>query len=161
EVDQAEEVHLQQPDLLQHAGVVLRYIAAIVGTLERRVFDQRIVRDDDARGVHGGVPGKAFQPHGGIDEVLHFRLTHIDLLELRIRIERLFDRDVQRHGRNHAYDAVDLWNRHGKGTARVFDGGACGHRAEGYDLCNVVASVLVRDILDDLAAPCVLEVHVN
>ncbi len=60
EVAQAQEVHLEQADLLDPDHVELRVDVAVVELHQRRVIDQRSGRDHDAGRVCAGVTRQAF-----------------------------------------------------------------------------------------------------
>ena len=70
EVAQAEEVHLQQAERLAGAHVELRDDRAVgVAALDRDDVDQRLARQDHARGVHAPLPLQALEPAGGVDDL--------------------------------------------------------------------------------------------
>ncbi len=61
---QAEEVHLQEADPLDLLHRPLRDDFVLLALVERNELGQRPGRDDDAGGVHRGVPGHAFETLG-------------------------------------------------------------------------------------------------
>ncbi len=80
--------------------------------------------------------------------------------EHRRVFDGLLDGDAD-GGRDHLGDAVDLAVGHVEGAAYVFDRGFRGHRVEGDDLGDLVATVFAGDVVDDLAAAVHAEVDVD
>ena len=78
----------------------------------------------------------------------------------RVLGERLVERHVERR-RNLLGDAVDVRVRHVHHAADVADDGLGLHRAERDDLRDVLASVLLGDVGDHLAAAPLAEVDVD
>src|ERR1022692_1752406 len=68
--------------------------------------------------------------------------------------------DVQDVGHQLGY-LVHVGVRHVHHAAHVFDGSFRGKRTERNDLGDVLASVLLRDVVDDFAAPVHAEVDVD
>ncbi len=67
---QAEEVHLEQAELLDHLHVPLGGDFVAVGLVERHELLDRARRDDDAGGVHRGVAGQPLEAAADLDEPL-------------------------------------------------------------------------------------------
>ena len=67
QVPQAQEVHLQKPQLLQGGHGVLADHGLVVGG-QGHIFVYRLFGDDHAGGVGGGVAGHALQGLGHVDE---------------------------------------------------------------------------------------------
>ena len=86
QVREAQEVHLEQADLgdLRHRELRRRdrrFVAAR-RALQRHDLNERIARDDDARGVRAGVARDAFEPLGGVDEAAHLGIDFVRAGEL-------------------------------------------------------------------------------
>ena len=81
-------------------------------------------------------------------------------LQIGILLERLVERDVQ-FGRNHLRDLVDFGIGHLHAAAGVADDAARRHGSERNDLRNVLAAVLLRDVVDDCAAAVHAEIDVD
>ena len=75
-------------------------------------------------------------------------------------LQRLVERHVERR-RDELGDPVGLGERHVQHARHVPDHRLRLHRAEGDDLRDVLAAVLARHVLDDLAAPPLAEVDVD
>ena len=73
---------------------------------------------------------------------------------------RLVERHVER-GRNQLGDLVGVGQRHVERAADVAHRRLRLHRPERDDLRDVLAAVLARDVLDDLAAAALAEVDVD
>ena len=157
---QPEEVHLQEPDALDLLHRPLGDDFVLLALVERHELGQRLGRDDDAGGVDRGVARHAFEPPRDGEQLLDALVLLLHLLERRVLLERLVERHVER-GRNRFGDLV------GVGVGNVHDARDVAHdcprlhRPEGDDLRDVLAAVLARDVVDDLAAPALAEVDVD
>ena len=117
-------------------------------------------RDDDAGGVDRGVPRHAFEPPRDAEQLLDLRVVLLHLPERLALLERLVERHVERR-RDLLGDLVDVGERHLEDAADVAHHRLGLHRAEGDDLRDVLAAVLPRDVVDDLAAAPLAEVDVD
>src|SRR5580698_7478110 len=72
----------------------------------------------------------------------------------------MIQRDVELGG-DHFGDAVHIRVGNIHGAANIFYCRLRRHGTEGDDLGHILASVLLRDIVDDFAAPVHAEIHVN
>lgn len=96
EVLESEEVHLEESDLLDitrlGGGGILRH-DTFFGTgdvLYRGIFSDRIFGDDDATGMHGGVPGEAFYLFGNVDKAFGIGVAIVERFEIRCLLKRFF-----------------------------------------------------------------------
>ena len=172
EVAQAEEVHLQQPDLLDGLHRVLGDGAedlravlphAGVGELERDDVRQRAVGDDDGGGVDARVADDPLEALGDVDDLLGRRVLRHLGGELGARLEALLEARRAAHDRvgdelgEAVADAVVVAEDAG-GVAR---GGAREHAAEGDDLGDALVAVLLRHVADHALAAADGEVDVD
>ncbi len=157
---EAEKVHLQQADALDllHGPLGRDFVASSL--VQRRVFRDRLRGDDDARGVHRGVPRHALEPPGDAQQLLHLRVVLLEILQRLALLERLVERHVESR-RDQLRDLVHVAERHLEHTADVPHDGLGLHGAERDDLGDVLAPVLPRDVVDDLAPPPLAEVDVD
>ena len=161
QVGEAQEVELEQAQRLHAVHLVLGHErVGVGGPLEGHELGQRVAADDDAGGVRGGVAGDALELAGDVDELVDALVALVHLAEGRGDLEGLVERDAELRG-DGLGDAVDLAVAVAHDAAHVADGGARQHRAEGDDLGDVVLAVLAGDVVDDLVAAGVLEVHVD
>ena len=76
-----EEVHLEKPLRLHHVLVELRGdVVAVAG--EGDVLHDGIAAYDDARRVHGGLPGHALELYGGVDDLFRGGIGAVERGEL-------------------------------------------------------------------------------
>ena len=103
-----------------------------------------------------------FERDREVEELLVAVVLMVELDDLRDLLDRLGDgeREVGRVG-DQLGDRVGLGGGEAEDAADVLDAGARLERAEGDDLPDRVAPVLVAHILDDLAAPLLAEVDVD
>ena len=67
---EAQKVHFQQADLLDHRAFILRDdVVGARGLVERDEVRQRLIGDDHAGGVDRGVPGQAFELAADVDHL--------------------------------------------------------------------------------------------
>ena len=77
---QAEKIHLQQAEIADRAHRVLRDDGAVFVLLERQQIDQRLIADDHAGGVHGGIAREVFEDERGIDQFARDFFGFVSLL---------------------------------------------------------------------------------
>ena len=134
--------------------------SAGVALEERHQVGERLRGDHDPRGVGRGVAGRALEPARDVDELLDPRVLLVGVLERRRLRERLVEGHLEVE-RDHLRDLVDLGVAHVHHAPDVAHDGLRLHGPEGDDLRHVVAAVLLRDVLDDLAPARLAEVDVD
>ena len=108
----------------------------------------------------GGVPRKALQPPGRIQQLFDLRVAVVELLQLRLGLHRFVDGHLEVVG-HHLGDAVGLGKAHAQGPAHVAHHALGLHGAEGGDLRHAVLAVGIDHVLDDFHAAAFAEVHIN
>ena len=164
EVAQAQEVHLEQADLLDRlhrvlgdGAVDLRAVLphAGVGELERDDVGQRAVGDHDGGGVDRGVADDPLEAAGDVDDLLGGRVPRDLGGELGPRLHAVLERrraallGIRDQLGEAVADAVVVAEDAG-GVARR---GAREHAAEGDDLRHAVGAVLVGHVADHRSRP--------
>ncbi len=161
---QSEEVHLEQADLLQGFHLVLGYHAALAlgGAVQGHVLHQRLVGDDDARGVGGGVGGHALQSARGIYQRLEIGrvLVLVQRLEFGYRLQTAINGYLGAGG-NQFRHPIHFGQGQVQHAPRAADGRLGAQRAEGDDLRHLVGPVLVNGVLNHLIPTVVGEVQVH
>ncbi len=142
QVGEAEKVHLEQADLLHAVHVELGddRVAVGRGALQRHDVGQRLGSDDHPGGVGRGVAADALEALGVVDDLLGPRLAVVG---------------------HQLGEAIDVGQRHVEDASHVADGGARRHGAEGDDLGDALAAVLLLHVGDDPIAAAVVEVAVD
>ncbi len=161
EVAEPEEVHLQKAEVHDVVHTDLRH-DLLVGALllERDHLDQRLRTDDDSGRVDGVRPREPLERSREVEDLLRDRVRVDGLAQLGAGLERVLEH-LPRPFRDHLGQAVDDAVRDVEHTPGIADGGAGGHCREGDDLRDAVATVLVRDVVDDAVAACDGEVDVH
>ena len=159
EVGEAQEVHLEHAGLFDGAHRPLgdEGVIALGAALQGNVFHKRVAGDDNAGGVRGRVAGDAFETGGEVKDLRDARVAFGDFLQVGC-FAGLGDGGAKGDG---ARDGVDLGEAQAHDAGDVAYRGAGGHRAEGNDLGDPVAAVLLLDVADDLLAAVVGKVHVD
>ena len=180
EVAQAEEVHLQQPELADAVHLVLRDDRRFLDrgarfglALDREVVGDRVARDDDGRRVDAVLAAQPFEAACHLDDATRVGVDRAQLAQigghlvavgvLRVFFEAGPQRRVASHheGRHQLRDlvaeAVGV-SEHARGVAHR---GSRLDRREGDDLRDTVGAVSLRRVLDHLAAVARVEVHVD
>ena len=105
----------------------------------------------------------ALERPGRVDEFLHARVRLVEIGELPGELERVVERDVlrARPGGHELGHDIHLGIGHVERAAHVADDGARRHRPERHDLGDVVVAVFAADVVHDLAAARVAEIHVD
>ena len=169
---EAEEVHLEHPRLLERVHVVLcdddRFIVAraagALGALraDGDVLVERAGGDHDAGRVHAGVAREPLERDRVVEQLLVARVVPVELLHLGDLRRRLLhrQREVRLIG-DELRERVGFGGGEAEHASDVLDDGARLHGAEGDDLADRFASVLLAHVLDHLAAPLEAEVDVD
>ena len=159
DVAQAEEVHFEEPELLQRRHGVFGNDRAVVRR-QRHIVIDRELGDDDARGVRRGVARHALDGLCRVDQFPDPFVRVVHLPQLRRLLQRVRQRHVRRR-RHELGHRVRLGVGEVHHAADVADGAARSHGTEGDDLCDMVLAVFAPDVVDDLGAPGVTEVHID
>ena len=162
EVAKPQKVHFQKSQLLKRRHRVLTDNAVVVSG-EGDVLVNRLLGDDHARRVHGGVARHALKRLGNVDEPVQLLVAVVHFAQGLGEAQRLVYGHVQRLRacRHLLCHRIGLGIADGQSPSYVAYRGAGCHRAEGDDLRHMVAAVEAVDVVDDLAAPVDAEVHVD
>ena len=170
EVAQPEEVHLQKADLLQRLHRVLRHdavpalaAARVLGELERDDLGERTVGDHHRGGVDRVVAHDPLEAARGVDDAAGVGLGVVHAAQIGLLGQVLVETLGAPHHRlgdqlRQAVTGGVVVTEHARRVAR---GGARQHAAEGDDLGDAVAPVLLRDVLDHALPPFHREVDVD
>ena len=106
------------------------------------------------------MAGQAFQAHRGVHQLGDIFVRVVYFLQLRALLQRVFQGDIEAVGDEfrHAV-AVAVW--HCERAGDIADAALRAECAEGDYLRHMLFAVLFDDIVDDLFAAVVLEVHVD
>ena len=180
EVAQAEEVHLQQAELLDAVHLELRddrrHLGRLAGlglALHRQVLGERFLGDHDGGGVDAVGALQALEALGDVDDLLDVgvgvvhrpqlgrRLVAVGVL--RDLLEAVLERGVAAHHerRHRLGDLVADGVREAEHPRRVAHRVAGLDRAERDDLGDVVAAVALGGVADHLVPVAGVEVHVD
>ena len=172
EVAQPQEVHLEQAEALAGGHVELgddRAVRlALAGSGVRRCSGSRDRMTPAACTPHWRLSPS--RPLRGVDDLLHVGVGLVQRAELgRLRVARVLrvedagQRDVlAHHRRRHRLgDPVAHRERVAEHPGRVLDRRLRLDRAVGDDLGDPVVAVLLGDVADHVAAPALVEVHVD
>ena len=106
------------------------------------------------------MPRHTLEPARDAQELLHLRIGLLHLPQRLALVERLVQRHVER-GRDLLGHPVDVGVRHLEDTPHVPYDGFRLHRPERDDLRHVLASVLLRHVVDHFAAAPLAEIDVD
>ncbi len=161
QVAQAEEVHLEQAELLHvghghlgdHLGVALLHEGQMVG--------ERALGDDHAGGVDGVLADEALERPGHVDDLADHVFGVVGLAKVALRVGQAgLEGDVEHLG-HQLGDAVGLAVGDVHDPGGVADGLPGLDGAERGDLRHPVAPVLVGHVLDHLLPAAHREVDVD
>ena len=167
---QPQEVHLDQPGLLDHRALVLgdeHLLARVLIFRRAHRHDIRyiVAPDDDAAGVHARVAHVALQLLGVFQRVARQgvapvrRLAQLGHVVDGVRqLELLHVRYLVRH---QLRQAVRFRQRQLLHARHVLDGRLRRHRAVGDDMRHALRPVFLRHPAQHLAAPVVVEVGID
>ena len=80
---EAQEIHLQKPQLLQGGHGKLGGDGAVLSPGQGNIVIHCRPADDHACRVHGGMSGKSLQAHGHVDQMLYLRILVIGTAQIR------------------------------------------------------------------------------
>ena len=164
EVFESEEVHFEEADFFDVARLGRRRVLgndALFGTgniLNRRVFSDGVLGDDNTAGMHGGVPRESFEFLGGVDEALGIRVAIVERFEIGCFLKGFLHRMKLR---DEFGDGVAEAIGEPEGAPGVANRGARRHRSEGNDLRHVIVPVFSPNIAQNIVAAVVGEVHID
>ena len=158
DVPQTEEVHLEKAQLLQSVLLELCFYDLAVA-VERNVFSDALLRNDDSGGVRGCVPRHTLEGPCHIDHAPRVLIVLVRSGELLVHLESSVYRDTKDVWYRFRYP-VRLGVAYSQNAADVPDGGPGLERTERYDLSDVLGAVFCYDVVDDLAPPVVGEVDI-
>ena len=164
EVFEPEEIHLEESDFFDIARLGGRRVLghdAFFGAgniLNRRVFGNGVLGDDDAAGMHGGVPREPFEFLGGVDEAFGIGVAIVERFEIGCLLQRFLHRMKLR---DEFGDGVAEAIGEPESAPGVADRGARRHGSESNDLRHVIVPVFSPDIAQNIVAAVVGEVHID
>ena len=180
QVAQAEEVHLQQADLLHDVLLVLGHDFAVgIGALQRHVVDEGLAPDHDAGGVDRVLAAQALELAGRLDHLCRDlvlleglpQLGGVGIGVVAAAVARPLDVAVEAGleggvlaedgGRVHLRQAVADRVRQAQHPGGVPERLLRLDGREGDDLGHPVLAVALGDVADDLAAATLVEVDVD
>ena len=127
---------------------------------QRHIVAYRFVGDDHTCRVDGCVPRHSLELFGNVDHVPQCRVALVNVGKHFVFVHGA----VKRHadGKRHVFcDAVYLGIGKPHDAADIADSLPCRHRAEGHNLRHMILAVFACNIVDDLAAAFVTEIHVK
>ena len=160
---EAEEVELDQADLVDVRAAELRHHAALFVDEEGQILDQRPRADDDAGGVLGGVAQQALELERMREQALLALALVAQLAQARLHLQGVGEREVLAllGRRVELGDLVGLAVGELEDAADVLDRRLPLQRPEGDDLRDVVLAVALAHVADHLVAALEAEVHVD
>ncbi len=171
---EAEEVELDEADRLDVVLVELAHRAVAARLhVERAEVGDLAGRDQHAAGVHADVADDALDALGHreqLGDLLLVLLALLDLGRLAPRVDHAVVRHRRRTPQGHALagrrrhqlrDAVDVAVAHAEDAADVAQRRLRRHRAEGRDLADRIAPVLLLHVVDHAVAIGLAEVDVE
>ena len=172
EVAQPEEVHLEDADLADRVhrelghGAELALPALVhprVGELQRHDVGQRAVGDHHRGGVDRGVAHDPLEALGDLHDLPRLRLLVTRLAQRLAALQAFLERRRAAHDRvrDQLRQAVADAVVEAQHAGRVAGGLAGEHLAEGHDLGDRLAPVLVRHVAHHALAPADREVDVD
>ena len=123
---QAEEVELHQADLFDVSHRILGDDFVVGPLIERHMFRERLIGNDDAGRMGGGMARQAFERLGDRHQFLDLRILVDQFLKSRFLFERLVERHLQIVG-HELRDPVHLGIGHLEHAADVANGRFCLH----------------------------------
>ena len=157
---QAEKIELDETDRLDVVLVELRQRRAARLVIDRHELRQRLRRDDDAASVRTSVAREPLERAREIDQRPYLLVLLVELAQLVLIGQRFFESDTNLE-RNQLRDAIDVTVWVTEHAAYVTDDSTRRHRSERNDLRDVIATIALRDVVDDPIAAVDTKVDVE
>ena len=157
---QPQEIHFQQSQFFQCRHGKLGDDGTVGASGQRHEFIRRLLTDDHARRMHGGMSGQSFQTLTHIDQMMHLLILLIKLSEFRVHFQRFTQGDVQFIG-HHLGNGIHERIGQIHNTSHITDDTLGCQGTERNDLHHLVVAVFSAHIIDDFLSPFEAEVHIN
>ena len=157
---QPQEIHFQQSQFFQCRHGKLGDDGTVGASGQRHEFIRRLLTDDHARRMHGGMSGQSFQALTHIDQMMHLLILLIKLSEFRVHFQRFAQGDVQFVG-HHLGNGIHERIGQIHNTSHITDDTLGCQGTERNDLHHLVVAVFSAHIIDDFLSPFEAEVHIN
>ena len=128
--------------------------------MERHDVVERLLRNENGGCVSAGMARQSFKSHRSINELGYAFVGFVCFLHLRALFKRVLQSYVEAI-RDQARHAVNIAVGHGEGASDIAYRRLCAECSEGDYLSDMFPAVLVHDVVDDLFAAVILEVHVD
>ena len=158
---QPEEVHLHESAFLYLGHRILRGDRSRLRIcIERHIVVKILPADDNACGMEGGVPAQSLKTAGCVEELCVDSAAALYLLEPRFFVECLCQRHLGIFW-NQGTDLVGFLVWDIKDTGNIFHNSLWLERSERDDLSNPVLTVMLRNVVDNLAPAFEAEVNIE
>ena len=166
---QAQEVHLEQAHVGDRVAFVLGDLDAALGIeLGGHVLVNRIAADQNGAGVHALATREALDGQRRVDDaagvlVLLIRLDEIGAVQVllaRLLLEHLLELHA-RVGGDHLGQALAHVDGIVQHTGSIVDGLLGLDGGVGDDVGDLLGAIELSNMLDDLEAPLIVEVHID
>ena len=180
QVPQAQEVHLEEAEVLHAVHLVLGddrrvlELAAGLGlALYRQVLGQRVPGDDHGGGVDAVLAAETLEAEGDVADPLHVGVGLVEVAQLAghlvavLELVLLLEAGVERRVPAHDQGRHELGDLVADGVGVAEHPGRVAHRGPGLDggerddLGDVVGAVALGGVADHLGAVALVEVHVD
>ena len=156
---ETQKVHLEKSQVADRSHGILGDDIALVVLLERQEVHQRLGPDDHAGGMNANAASLVLQEEGRVDEFTGHLFLVVGLLKLGVLLERVLQAPL--HVGDHLGQSVGVTDRQSHDATHIANNRLRAHGAEGDDLSDGIAAVLIPDVADYLRATVVGEVDVD
>ena len=155
----SEEVKLQEADILD---IILGELDdnGFVISGQRRDFTNRLAGDDDPGRMRRGVPGHALELPGKVNDPPRCLIRLVEFIEIGVHLKGQVDGHLEQGG-NHLGDPVRFGVGDIQGTAHIADNGPGRQSTEGNHLTDMIGSVFLGYIIDDLAPAFIAKINIK
>ena len=164
EMREPEKINFEQTDVFEVSHRKLRdgrtRLVAARGAMQRRVFDNGLVGDDDARRVRGRVARDAFQQFRIVNQLAQIIGAFVQLAKFFDFFECAVNRFAGTH-RNQFRHTVHFGERIIERAPHIANRRFCQHFAERDDLGDIVVAVLVARVIYHFFARVVGKIQIN
>ena len=157
---QAEKVHFQQAQFFYEVFIILGRQIMFFGKLDRHIVIDRSGRNDHPCCVGRRVAWQTFEDFPVGNELMHLFVFFVFTAEFLAFIEGFIESNAQL-GRHHFDDAVHFTERHVHDPPHIAQDRTGSQGTKSDNLGYMILPIFLRDVIDDLAAVFVAEVHIN
>ena len=158
QVPQTEKVKFNKSEFRRSIHVKLRNDRIAVDR-KRNIGRNLFVCNDHTGSMRGSMPRHALERTRCVDQPCYVGVAFVQRFQFP-SLQRIAERNTKL-ARHKICDLIDLGVAHTKRSPDIADRCTRCHRTESHDLRNMLGTVMLGNIADDLVSPLIAKIHIN